>query len=540
MADGIIITQNLEGEFRRLRGKTKEEIERELKRKISAGIVTRAQTRVVEPFYIPYISRTTIEIPTDWKQLNKLKRYFFYNEPIVAAACELHAEFPLSTFDLTHEDANLANEFNEIAEDLNLFEFLLDMLLEYWVIGESFIFGFLDSKDNPRCWTKFIMINPDYVHIQKVIPSPEKEDYVILLEPDDMVKKIVNNGPNHPETGYLYDLVPDAFKEAVRTNKKIKLPAHQVFHFKRPGNYFSARGVSVIERCMKWLFYRDKLREAQYAIADRHITPKEFYLIGSDAHPATPEQIEAFRQALLASYNEPNQAIIWHHALNIRWEGASGRTLPIQPELQYIDKQLAIALLINEGIITAERQPYASTSVALDVMIQRYIALRSRIVELIRKFVFGTICLLNDIYKPHQFELKYRIRVDKRAKLLWLPDVKWTKGSLRDELGKLNFLLTLFDRDLLPPDYIYAMLDYNKEEVEKKLAEWRAKVGKEKEQKGVPTGLPALIPELPVFEEPAGGELGAGAEELPELPTEEESRAVPPESHEEVGLPVGI
>jgi hypothetical protein len=378
------------------------------------------------------------------------------------------------------------------------------------------------------------------VHIQKVIPSPEKEDYVILLEPDDMVKKIVNNGPNHPETGYLYDLVPDAFKEATRTNKKIRLPAHQVFHFKRPGNYFSARGVSVIERCMKWLFYRDKLREAQYAIADRHITPKEFYLIGSDAHPATPEQIEAFRQALLASYNEPNQAIIWHHALNIRWEGASGRTLPIQPELQYIDKQLAIALLINEGIITAERQPYASTSVALDVMIQRYIALRSRIVELIRKFVFGTICLLNDIYKPHQFELKYRIRVDKRAKPLWLPDVKWTKGSLRDELGKLNFLLTLFDRDLLPPDYIYAMLDYNKEEVEKKLAEWRAKVGKEKEQKGIPTGLPTPIPELPVFEEPAGGELGGGAEELPELPAEEESRAVPPESHEEVGLPVGL
>jgi len=550
----LIITNGIEQEFKKLVKKgVSPEVTENVKKVIEGKVVTaQSVTRTLEPFYIPFIQRTSLEIPTDRKMLNKFKRYFFYNEPIVGAACELHAEFPLSTFGVTHEDSVLAKEFEDIVEYLNLFEFLLAMLLEYWVIGESFVFGFFDDGEDPRYWKKLIMLNPDYVDVQTAYYSKEIQSKIYLLEPDEVVKRIVNNGPEHPETKELYTKLPSGIIEAAKTGKKIKLPYFQVYHFKREGDYFSQRGVSIIERCFKWLMYRDKLREAQYAIADRHTTPKEFYLIGSDTHPATQEMIDSFRELLISMYNQPNQAIVWHHNLRIQWEGASGRSLPIVPELQYVDKQLAIALLINEGIITAERQPYASTSVALDVMIQRYLTLRSRVEEFLKKFVFGTICKLNGIVKRTQTEIRYKIRFDHPMEDLWLPDIKWTKGSLRDDLSRLQFILSLVDKDLLPPDYIYNLLDFTKEEVMTKLEEWHKWLAER--ERGVspggssgPGGVSGpLLPEMPPEYSPIGEELGESlgeevgpGEELPEL-VEEESRAVPPEAHEEMGLPTGF
>lgn len=516
-----------------------ENVKEHIQRRIEGRVAFAASSRVVEPFFRPFVQRTTIEIPKNFKVLNSFKRYFYHNEPLVGSACELHAEFPMSTFDIIHSDPLLRQEFGGLSEDLNLFDFILDMLLEYWVIGEAFPFGFFDDVKDPHTWRGFVLLNPDNVDIQQSILATGGIEKALYLDWDDNIKAIVNDRGSNPKMKPIYDSIPLDIREAIMRGQQYYLPKEQVVHFKRNAEYHTVRGTSIIERCLKWLFYRDKLREAQYAVADRHVTPKEFYLLGDANKEATQEELINFYNLLQSQWNQPNQAIIWHHALQIHWEGASGRVLPLQPEFQYIDKQLAIALLINEGIVTAERQPYASTSVALDVMIQRYLTLRMRVKRFLVNFIFGTVCKLNDIYKRTPAELKYNIRLDSPEKKLNLPDIRWTKENLRDDLPKLQFILSLVDKGYLTPDYLYTGLDIDPEEVAKKLKTYKKPNAPGQEGIADMGVAPELAPEEAPPEE-AGGEEG-----FPELSSELEleeptSRAVPPESHEAAELPTGV
>lgn len=540
-----IITENLSNEFKKavsvdsgrtitaaknLPDNVKNRVQRAFK---GATTHTAASSQsVVEPFFSPFIQRTTVERPKDYKELNKWKRHYYYSEPIVGAACELHSEFPLSTFDVVHEDSGLQKEFQGWMDDLGMYDFLLDMLLEYWVIGEAFPFGFLDNIEDPHTFEKFVLLDPSLVEVKYDPLVGKTGEPVLSLGMSNTINDIVNKGSGDKETGDLYAKIPQDVIDASKSGEKMPLSNLQCYQFKRKADYFSLRGVSIIERCLKTLMYRDKLREAQYVVADRHITPKEFYMIGTEQQKATSAELNNFRDLLAETYNQPNQAIIWHHALKIQWEGANGRILPLQPEFQYIDKQLAIALLINEGIVTAERQPYASTSVALDVMIQRYLSLRMRVEEWLRNFVFKTVCSLNKIVKPYQFEIDHKIRVGRKERNLWLPDVKWNKANLRDDIPKLQFLMQAVDKGFLPAEYLYTPLDYKKEDVLTKLAEEKER---KKKETPVEEGLAEVVPgqgTLPFAKKP----------ELPRAMPEvaPESRAVSPRSHKQTELPTGI
>ena len=555
-----IVVSNLENEFQKLKrtGKIYEvttggkevinqalgvnDTPRENSPRIAQGAFSGiSAVGIVTPYYKPEIQRLTLEKPTSYAEKVKWRRYFYQNEPIVGSACELHAQFPLSTFHLVHEDGNLRQLFEDMCGELDLFEFLLEFLLEYWVNGEVTAFGFFDDDENPSVWTGFILLDPLYVEVQWNPLAKGKREEVIALKPSEVIKKIVDNGPNHEETGKLYKELPSDVIESVKKNKPIILNPIQVSRVKRIGDYFEERGVSIIDRCMKWLMYRDKLREAQYAVAERHITPTEFYLIGEPGAPATQKEIDDFANILQLQWSQPNKAIVYHHALRVQWEGASGRVLPLQPEFEYIDKQLFIALLLNEGIVTAERQPYAATSVALDVMIQRYLIVREKVAKWIEKKVFEPICRIHKIYKRTRVELNYGLRFNYLGMKPDIPKVKWDKENLRDDLNKINILIDLAERGWIPRDLVLPLLGIDPEIAKKGLIQQK----KEETELGLPTtGVPPappppVAPGAAMPEVPPEGEAVPPAEEMT-LP----GRAVPPESHEverkERGLPGGL
>ncbi len=541
----IIISKNINSEFKEATKRKKETLDKLpektkaiLGKSVTAAGSTGMSSSLVEPFFSPFIQRTTVEIPKDLKQLNSWRRYWYRYEPIVSAACGLHVDFAMSTFDITHEDSSLQKEFQEYAEDVDLFNFILDMVLEHFVVGEAFPFAFFDDVDDPHTIEKLILVDPDLVEVKWDALSGKDSSENLYLEPSNRLKDIVAQGASAQETGDIYSNLPSDIKEICEKEGKIKLPKHQAYHFKRKADYFKSRGVSVIDGCMKLLLYKDKAREAQYAILDRHVTPKEMYLIGSDEHPTNNEEIAAFRELLQAQWNQPNQAIIWHHALNVRWEGANGKVLNLAPEFAYIDKQLSIALLINEGTITAERQPYASTSVGLDVMIQRYLTLRMRVEKFLKTFVFGTICLLNDIRKPTTAQLDHKIRIVPKNKKsnLWTPNIRWNKENLRDDLQKLRFIAQEVQNGRLPVSTLYTAMNLNEDEIEQKLYEESLK--KKQVKDATPGGALPGAPPLPSgmgVEPPVATPTG-----LPTAPIEESPRGRPPESSKQTNLPTGV
>lgn len=432
--------------------------------------------RVFDAPHNPFRNRLAVETPANMVEMHQRFRYYFKYEPLVGTAIELHSEFPLSSFQLKHEDPTLQEDFNQIAEDLKLFEFQLDMAHEYWLVGEAIPFGIFDDPKQPSEWKAFVLLNPLNVDISSVPITDGRPNTIMRLQVDQSIRQVVENGPSHKQTGELYKRLPSDLIQACKGDGFLPLNPMQASHFKRKGSYFKVRGESLLNRIVHLLNYRDKLRDAQYTIADRHITPREIYKVGTDLLPATEDELQALADMVASTYLDPNQAIIWHHALQVDVIGTADKVLPLRQELDGIEEEMLIGLMLNKGFLDSGYGAYANMSVALDVLIARYLTFRQRLEQWQKDSVWAPLCRIHNIYKPTQAELSHRIRVKNNNKRPWVPNVVWNKYELRDNTQRINLLLQLREKmggksgkPGYPKALIYQAINENPETIKRML-----------------------------------------------------------------------
>lgn len=491
-------------------------IKGKIKQRAQSGV---ASDSVFNSFFSPFRTRSSVEQPTKRKDLNEWYRYYFKHHPLVGTSLELHTEFPLSGFHLEHEDPGVEAFFNDIKEDLNLEQFVIMAGLEYWVVGEFFPFVFVDDVNDPTKWDQITLLDPDYIKINTHRFVRGDKNFVISLKPDADLKKIVNNGPNSTETGDLYKALPSDIIDAVKSSKDIMLPQVQVSHVKRSHNPFNVRGESIIARVLHTLMYEAKLHDAQYTIADRHVTPKEFYMIGEPGDPADQGEINNFRALLDQTYNNPNQSIIWHHALRIQWEGANGRILPFQSEYDQIQKDLLNGLGISEGFVNGSGPTYSNASVALDVLISRYIVFREKMEQWLKNSIFAPICKMHGIYKKTNAELDHRFHIKRADEKYDLPKVMWNKTNLRDDNQKIALYERLMEKNLIPGEMLLKLVNINPNVAKQGLKREREEKKKDPMSS---LGLP-VAPQEPTPDMPLPPELPSLPEGIPEIPVAEGS-----------------
>lgn len=469
------------------------------------------QVQIQSQFFSPFRIRPSLETPTKRVDLNEWYRYYFKHDPYVGTSLELHATYPLSDWELEHEDKELTRIFNDEKEHLGLEQFISKMALEYYVVGEAFPFGFLDDPAKPARWERFILLDPDKIKINKhpLAVGKHNRDYFIRLEPDADLKKIVDNGPNHPNTGPLYRNIPLDLIQAVKSGQSIPLHPLQVSHFKREVNPFNVRGESIISRILQDLMYLDKIRDGQWAVIDRHIYPKEFYMIGESGNEADEAELQAFNDVLQSTYYQPNPAIIWHHALKVQIEGATGKVLPLAPEFDFVEKRLIAGLMMSKAYLHGEGPTFANASVALDVLIARYMKFRKDLEKWVMQSVFDPFCRMNQIYAPTDAEISHRIRTKTHVKKPWVPRMRWERGALRDDQFKIGLFKELVDKGLLPRIDLYRIINKNPNQVVREL-ERQQKDDMEAAKAGKPIpGQPAMAgggPGLPApMPKPGGG-----------------------------------
>jgi hypothetical protein len=506
-----------------------------MKRRANAGFNV---DRIYDIPYNPFRNRVAVETPTNRKELNARYRYYYRYEPLVGAAVDLHSEFCLSNFQLTHEDKQLEDDFNAIAKHLNLLDFLIQMAKEYFCVGEAFPMGIFDDNEDPSNWMKFILLDPDKVVVNSH-PMAMNDGPQILLNLDDSLRKIVLDGANNKQTAKIYEMIPDDVKQFARNGQPMPIESMNVSHFKRSGNPFNVRGESIISRVLHILAYRDKLRDSQYTTAERHCTPKEFYLVGSDEYPADDEELQNFANMLSSTYLDPNQAVVWHHALKIEWMGAADKALPVRQEFDALREELMAGLMIHEAMLTGEGPTFATASVGLDVAISRYYTFRNLIENWIKNAVFKPLCQIHDIYKPTKAEVDHKIKI-RRDREPWVPDIKWEKYELRDNFRKIELLIRLADKNKMPWEAVYRAMNYDPNYVMDKLKKQRNMFPSRKTQPSLPGPMP-LTPEAPlpgpesVVEEltgagdvtPPEGPMGAGVELPPAGPAGVEEGGLP-------------
>jgi hypothetical protein len=444
----------------------KRELPQNVQRKMSKGAV--ANVRMTSPnFYHPLFESTNIMLPRDRRERNEWCRHFYRTEPIIATAIDLHTEFPISDFNIVCEDPYISKFFNfMIFDKINIHELLLDIGLEYWKIGDVFPYGQLNEAEG--MWERFICYNPDYINIQT---STLVNDPIVELIPDAQIQAIVQGGPNG-EYGDIYrQLTPDIISSVSR-GQNIKLDNRLVSHIAHKASPYEIWGTPIMMRCFKTLIYKDKLRSAQDAIANRHIMPLRVAKIGQAGEPyPSQDDIDDFRDMLYEADGDPSFFLVYHYGLQFEYVGSSGHILPLNSEFDFIQKELMNGLCINEAMLNGDGPTYANAEVGFNTLAKRYMSYRLRLENWIKYKVLKPISEIQGFYTSKNGEIQSKYMSEKQRKIsaarkdmeLVIPEIQWQQEDLTSNQNMISFIQNLRDKGLISATTILPMVGLDPE-----------------------------------------------------------------------------
>lgn len=424
-------------------------------------------------FYHPLFQNLNIMLPRDRRERNEWCRHFYRTEPVIATSLDLHTEFPISDFNNVCYDPAIKEFFDFMAfERIDIINLLLEIGLEYWKIGDVFPFGQLNENDG--MWERFVLLNPDYVDIKSSILAG---DPIVELIPDEQVKAIVASGPRG-EFADIYAQLPDDVIRQVKAGRNIKLDNRLVSHIAHKASQYETWGTPIQMRTFKTLIYKDKLREAQNAIANRHITPLRIFKVGAPGEPMpSQEDLDSLRDTLMMADDDPNFMLVYHYALQTDYVGSAGKILPLNQEFDFIQKELLNGMGINQAMLNGDGPTYANAQVGFDTLARRYMSYRLRLESWIRQKVYKPIAEIQGFYKPVPSELAHGYRMaNKKDRQLIIPDISWQQQDLTSNQSVLNFVQQLQAKGLVSMSTILPMLNLDPETEKKNLETERGTV----------------------------------------------------------------
>ena len=411
-------------------GKPRRHDKRAMRAVTAAGGIDQMQSG--PSFYHPDFEPSSILLPQDQTERNNWTRYFYKNDPIVATAIDLHAELPLSKIKLAMPKGRDKDRNRRILEyfvrmigpqGCNLFSKLLQLAVEYNKLGN--VFMWIQFSDDGKWVQSLNLLDPDFI-------AAEKLEWVsgamtAELVPNENIKTIIANGVDHPTTGALCRRIPPDLRELVAAQQNIplntdpRLGSH-LAHIARKQNDYDKWGVSLIERCFKNLVFKDRLRQAQDAIAARHMTPKHLIYAEGSANA----DIEELRQQVDAALNDPDYAIISNY--QIVWEliGTAQSFINVADEWNYMNDEILMGLQMNKAFLQGEAS-YAGGQAVLQLMEQRYAVFRTVVEDFIYTHIFIPVCEAMGYYEIDKDDSGNEI------KQYLYPEVKWNRLNLTDD-----------------------------------------------------------------------------------------------------------
>ena len=500
-----------------------------IQRKMASGVGT--NVKIGNPtFYHPLFQSTNMMLPRDRRERNEWCRHFYRTEPIVATSLDLHTEFPISDFSHICSDPSIKKFFDYMAfEQLDIINLLLNIGLEYWKIGDVFPFGQLNETDGT--WEKFTLLNPDYMDIQS---SMFADDPKIELIPDANLNAIIQGGPRG-QWAEVYNQLPQDIVKNVQMGKNIGLDNRLVSHIAHKASQYETWGTPIMMRCFKTLIYKDKLRQAQDSIANRHIMPLRVAKIGMPNEPMpSQDDIDAFRDTLMEADADPNFFLVYHYGLSFDYVGSAGKILPLNQEFDFIQKELMNGLGMNQAMLNGEGPTYATAQVGFDTLARRYMSYRLRLESWIRHKVYKPIAEIQGFYKPVNGEISSKFMSDKQKRIsiarkdmqLVVPEISWQQQDLTGNQTVMNFIQQLQQKGLVSMSTVLPLLNLDPETEKKNLEKERGTVF----DLNAPKVGPLPNTNSPINNDENEGPEGPGSsEEKPEGPNPPESPNKPTE-----------
>lgn len=454
-------------------------------------------------FYSPELSTDFLELPQSQDEQRNYFRFFYRTDPFVGQAVDLHTELPLSKIrlgmpkarnrDLAYEALRFCEKW---AKNVGLLHRLIEILHEYNLLGEVFVFCEDNNPDMPRDithnvtnklnedgtveeieeeheeanerayrwlkknykgWTAIRVLPPEQIHMESFPFTSEK---IIELIPDSKTKNVVERASmQDPSALRIAESMPSDVVEAIREGRNIPLNTDPdegsfCYFMARKKSQYEPRGHSVLERCLRILVYRDKLRQAQTSIASRHMTP--IRLVYAEDMDAT--DVEALREQVDLALQDPDYSIIAN--FEVRWEemGADSRLLELSGEYDITDRQMYAGLGVTESLLSGESS-YSGDRINLEVINTRYMLMREVLQEMVEE----------NMLKPMCKRMGFIEEDEDGDEIVVHPTLSFTRLGLRDNQDTFDALFNLYQKGSLDVDIILELLNVDPERTKEKL-----------------------------------------------------------------------
>src|SRR5271157_2381417 len=296
-------------------------------------------------------------------------------------------------------------------------------------------------------------------------------DKIQVLPPEQIEiaeeKQSISAGPDiyykPPETQKQVHLedpdVPQDVKDKMEAEGKIALNqdpfnGSYIIQFARKKSGYELHGRSILQRCLRTILYRDKLRQVQMTIASRNMTPKTM-VIAPDIPAA---EVQALRAHIDEAKSDPDYTIVVNYDAQWNEIGSEGRLLSLESEWQHTNSDLAIGLGLSPDILMGEAL-YSGSRIQLEVMNTSYLQFRDVISTLVEEQIFKPLAM-----KKGFFEM------DKYGRPRWIyPKVSFSRMALRDSGDLYDMLYNLYSKGSLPVSVIYEFLNLDPETMKRQL-----------------------------------------------------------------------
>ena len=283
-------------------------------------------------FFYPSLSGTAFQLPTDRRTGYQYASWYAKREPKIAAGIEFYKNFPLSGFKLECPSSYVKDYYEKLFKKLRLKKWLPLISQEYHRLGDCVVFtsmecehcqgdpSYTNDKGDPcehhgATWGSISILDPSFVECHGRFMG---QDPVYYYTPtDDMIKVVTERQPQA-----VYDAIPPALREMIRAKQPFVLRRECVRHFKRDSAPWEPWGTSIVERLFQTLIYKDKLRQAQWLVAERHILPIKHVKIGTPERPASEDDLRSATDEMTNVANDPNLTLVTHDAFSIDYVGA--------------------------------------------------------------------------------------------------------------------------------------------------------------------------------------------------------------------------
>ena len=304
--------------------------------------------------------------------------------------------------------------------------------------------------------------NPDYEGLDRIqVLAPEQ----VEMAADGLMgdqPTVYYKPPEKQKQAYLEDPdVASEVKDTLQSEGKVALnqdpfTGSYVIHFARKKSGYELHGRSVLQRCIRTVIYREKLRQVQSTIASRNMTPKTLVV----APDIPPSEVMALRAHIDEAKSDPDYSVVLNY--EARWDeiGSEGRLLSLDAEWNHTNSDLAIGLGLSPELLIGEGM-YSGNRIQLQLMEVSYVQFRDVLTGIIEDQIFRPVAMKKGFYE-----------VDKYGRPRWIyPKISFSRMALRDSGDTYDALFNLYSKGSLPVGILLDFMNVDEADCRRKLEE---------------------------------------------------------------------